>query len=165
VRKTNWSIGAVAALAAAFALAGCAEQGDVQQLNQNEFTLRGMIASDRQQINSLKQQIQRQNDQIEEFKHGAAGAGGVASSMNDRVASLEAEVKALQAGMAATPGAAPPPAGPADSVGAAPAPEWRRQRRRRGDRLRPPRPPRSLQPGRANSIRKLQTPRPRTSRA
>jgi TolA-binding protein len=122
VRKTNWSIGAVAALAAAFALAGCAEQGDVQQLNQNEFTLRGMIASDRQQINSLKQQIQRQNDQIEELKHGAAGAGGDASSMNDRVASLEAEVKALQAGMAATPGAVPPPGAPADSVGAAPAP-------------------------------------------
>src|SRR5208337_3307092 len=116
VRKTNWPIGAAAVFAAAVALAGCAEQGDVQQLNQNEFTLRGMIASDRQQINSLKQQIQRQNDQIEELKHGAAGAGGNASSMNDRVASLEAEVKALQAGMAATPGA------PADSVGEAPAP-------------------------------------------
>jgi TolA-binding protein len=122
VRKTNWLIGAAAALAAAFALAGCAEQGDVQQLNQNEFTLRGMIASDRQEINSLKQQIQRQNDQIEELKHGAAGAGGDASSMNDRVASLEAEVKALQAGMAATPGAIPPPGAPADSVGEAPAP-------------------------------------------
>ena len=116
MRKTNWPIGAAAVFAAAVALAGCAEQGDVQQLNQNEFTLRGMIASDRQQINSLKQQIQRQNDQIEELKHGAAGAGGDASSVNDRVASLEAEVKALQAGMAATPGA------PADSVGAAPAP-------------------------------------------
>ena len=122
MRKTNWPIGAVAVFAAAVALAGCAEQGDVQQLNQNEFTLRGMIASDRQQINSLKQQIQRQNDQIEELKHGAAGAGGDASSVNGRVASLEAEVKALQAGMAATPGAVPPPAAPADSVGAAPAP-------------------------------------------
>jgi len=122
VRKTNWLIGAAAALAAAFALAGCAEQGDVQQLNQNEFTLRGMIASDRQQINALKQQIQRQNDQIEELKHGAAGAGGNASSMNDRVASLEAEVKALQAGMAATPGAIPPPGAPEDSAGEAPAP-------------------------------------------
>ena len=122
MRKTNWLIGAAAALAAAFALAGCAEQGDVQQLNQNEFTLRGMIASDRQQINALKQQIQRQNDQIEELKHGAAGAGGNASSMNDRVASLEAEVKALQAGMAATPGAIPPPGAPEDSAGEAPAP-------------------------------------------
>ncbi|MGA3228395.1 MAG: tetratricopeptide repeat protein [Candidatus Binatus sp.] len=122
MRKTNWPIGAVAVFAAAFALAGCADQGDLQQLNQNEFTLRGMIASDRQQINSLKQQIQRQNDQIEELKHGAAGAGGDASSMNNRVASLEAEVKALQAGMAATPGAIPPPGAPADSVGGAPAP-------------------------------------------
>ena len=37
--------------------------------------------------------------------------------MNDRVASLEAEVKALQAGMAAAPGAMPPPGAPADSVG------------------------------------------------
>jgi tol-pal system protein YbgF len=37
--------------------------------------------------------------------------------VNDRVASLEAEVKALQAGMAATPGAVPPPGAPADSVG------------------------------------------------
>ncbi len=122
MRKTNWLIGAAAALAAAFALAGCAEQGDVQQLNQNEFTLRGMIASDRQQINALEQQIQRQNDQIEELEHGAAGAGGNASSMNDRVASLEAEVKALQAGMAATPGAIAPPGAPEDSAGEAPAP-------------------------------------------
>lgn len=120
MRKTNWPIGAVAIFAAAFALAGCAEQGDMQQLNQNEFTLRGMIASDRQQIDSLKAQIRRQNDQIEELKHGAAGAGGDASSMNERVASLEAEVKALQAGMAATPGAIPPPGAPADSTGAAP---------------------------------------------
>ncbi|MGD1029361.1 tetratricopeptide repeat protein [Candidatus Binatus soli] len=128
MRKTNWPIGAVAVFAAAFALAGCADQGDLQQLNQNEFTLRGMIASDRQQINSLKQQIQRQNDQIEELQHSAAGAGaagaggGTTLSMNDRVASLEAEVRALQAGMAAAPGAIPPPGAPADSVGAAPGP-------------------------------------------
>ena len=127
MRKTNWLIGAVAVFAAACALAGCGEQGDLEQLNQNQFTLRGMIASDRQQISSLKQQIQRQNDQIEELQHsgagaGAAGADGGTLSMNDRVASLEAEVKALQAGMAATPGAIPPPGAPSDSVGAAPAP-------------------------------------------
>ena len=127
MRETNWPIGAIAVFAAACALAGCGEQGDLEQLNQNQFTLRGMIASDRQQISSLKQQIQRQNDQIEELQHsgagaGAAGADGGTLSMNDRVASLEAEVKALQAGMAATPGAIPPPGAPSDSVGAAPAP-------------------------------------------
>ncbi len=117
MRKTNWAIGAVGVLAAALALAGCANQNDLEQLNKNEFTLRGMIAADRQQIDSLKAQIARQNDAIDELRHGAAGAGGNAAGMNDRVASLEAEVKALQAGMAATPGAAPPPGAPADSVG------------------------------------------------
>jgi tol-pal system protein YbgF len=118
VRKTNWAIATIAVLASTLMLAGCADQGDMQQLNQNEFTLRGMIASDRQQIDSLKAQVAQQNDQIEELKHGAtADTGGNASGMNDRVASLEAEVKALQAGMAATPGAVPPPGAPPDSVG------------------------------------------------
>ena len=121
MRKTNWTIGAVALFAAPFALAGCADQGAMQQLNQNQFTLRGMIASDRQQIDALKAQIRRQNDEIEELKHEATGAAAASTggtlSMNDRVASLEAEVKALQAGMAATPGAVPPPGAPADSVG------------------------------------------------
>jgi tol-pal system protein YbgF len=117
VRKTNRLTG-VAMLATAFALAGCTPQSDLQQLNQNQFTLRGMIASDRQQIDALKAQIARQNDQIEELKHGAAGAGPEASALNDKVAKLETEVSALQAGMAATPGLVVPPAG--DSAGPAP---------------------------------------------
>ncbi|MGA8640851.1 hypothetical protein, partial [Candidatus Binatus sp.] len=116
MRKTNWLFG-VAVLAATFTLAGCADQNDMEQLNKNEFTLRGMIASDRQQIDALKAQVARQNDQIEELQHNTTPAAGQASGVNDRVASLEAEVKALQAGMAATPGAVPPPGAPADSVG------------------------------------------------
>jgi TolA-binding protein len=121
VRKTNWAIGAGAAFAL-FGLAGCADQSAMQTLNQNEFALRGMIAQDRQQIDSLKAQVQRQNDAIEELRHGAtASSSGGGSGMNDRVASLEAEVKALQAGMAATPGAmppvTPPPGAPPESVG------------------------------------------------
>jgi TolA-binding protein len=127
VRKTNWMIGVVAVFAA-FALAGCADQSGMEQLNKNEFALRGMIAADRQQLDALKAQVARQNDQIEELQHGAGTAGGNASGVNDRVASLESEVKALQAGMAATPGAIPPPGAPADSVGpgtvaSAPPPE------------------------------------------
>jgi TolA-binding protein len=116
VRKTNWMIG-VAVLTAAFALAGCADQSGMEQLNKNEFTLRGMIASDRQQIDALKAQVARQNDQIEELQHNTTPTAGQASGANDRVANLEAEVKALQAGMAATPGAVPPPGAPSDSVG------------------------------------------------
>jgi tol-pal system protein YbgF len=116
VRITNWIL-PVAMLAAAFALAGCTPQGDLQQLNQNEFTLRGMIASDRQQIDALKDQLARQNDQIEELKHNAADSGGE-DPLNDKVAKLETEVSALQAGMAATPGLVVPPAG--DTAGSAP---------------------------------------------
>ena len=112
----NWSFGA-AALAFAFALAGCTPQSDLQQLNQNEFALRGMIASDRQQIDSLQQQLKRQNDEITELKHGAGTAGGDASSLGDKVAKLESEVSALQAGMAATPGATVPGG---DTAGATP---------------------------------------------
>jgi TolA-binding protein len=115
----NRTIGGAAMLAAAFALAGCADQSGMEQLNKNEFALRSMIATDRQTIDALKVQVAQQNDQIEQLRHGAtvAGASGNASGVNDRVASLEAEVKALQAGMAATPGAVPPPGAPADSVG------------------------------------------------
>jgi tol-pal system protein YbgF len=118
VLKTTWTLGAVALLTASFMLTGCADQSDMQQLNQNEFTLRGMIASDRQEIDALKVQLQRQNDQIAQLQHGASS--GDTSAMNDRVASLEAEVKALQAGMAATPGAVPPPGAPPESVGGTP---------------------------------------------
>jgi TolA-binding protein len=125
VQNTNWLLGV--AVLAAFTLAGCADQADMQQLNQNQFTLRGMIAQDRQQIDALKAQVARQNDQIEELRHGAVTSGGAGGTgVNDRVASLEAEVKALQAGMAATPGAvppaavSPPPGAPADSVGVPP---------------------------------------------
>ena len=117
MRKTNWLFGA-AVLTAAFSLAGCADQSGMEQLNKNEFTLRGMIASDRQQIDALKAQVARQNDQIEELQHSTTPAsGGSSGGANDRIASLEAEVKALQAGMAATPGAVPPPGAPSDSVG------------------------------------------------
>ena len=38
-------------------IAGCADQTDMEQLNQNQFALRGMIASDRQQIDALKDQV------------------------------------------------------------------------------------------------------------
>jgi TolA-binding protein len=117
VRKTNWTMLVVSVLGAAFALAGCADQNDMEQLNKNEFALRGMIAADRQQIDGLKAQLARQNDQIEQLQHGAGTAGGNATGANDRIASLEAEVKALQAGMAAAPGAMPPPGAPEDSVG------------------------------------------------
>jgi TolA-binding protein len=92
----------------ALAFAGCADDTGMQQLNQNQFTLRGMIANDRQEIDSLQQQVRALKEQMNE--HG--GGGGVSNdqlaSINDRLNKIESQVSGLQAGMSATPvGAAP----------------------------------------------------------
>ena len=82
----------------------CADQSsNINQLNQNEFALRGMIASDRQQMDSLRAELRRTQDELAEMKHGsAANAGGTASGdVNDRLAKLESEVNALQVALPA----------------------------------------------------------------
>jgi len=105
------SLGMVAAIALAgtgLTLAGCSSQADMQQLNQNQFTLRGMIASDRQQIDALSQQVRQLHDQLTEIQHGggASAASDQLTQDNARIAKLESEVSALRAGMAAQPAAA-----------------------------------------------------------
>ncbi len=115
------SFGTIAAiaLAAGLLLAGCTSQADLQQLNQNEFTLRGMIASDRQQIDALGQQVRQMRDQMTEYQHGgsASGSSDQLSQANDKIAKLQGEVSALQAGMAAQPGAAALGAAPGAGLG------------------------------------------------
>lgn len=105
--------------AACLLVSGCSDQNDMQQLNQNQFTLRGMIASDRQQIQALNQQVQQLRDQVTEVQHGGGAPGGASqlSQANDRIAKLESEVSALQAGMAAQPATASPGAAPGEAVG------------------------------------------------
>ncbi len=104
--------------AACLLVTGCSDQNDMQQLNQNQFTLRGMIASDRQQIQALNQQVQQLRDQITEAQHGATPGGpSQLSQANDRIAKLESEVSALQAGMAAQPGTVAPGTTPGEAVG------------------------------------------------
>jgi TolA-binding protein len=102
------SLIAAAAALAIFAGAGCSSQNDIQQLNQNEFTLRGMIANDRQQIDALQDQVRQLKDEIVQMKHSEAGAGGgsgQSAALNDRIGKLESEVNALQAGLATAPAA------------------------------------------------------------
>lgn len=97
----------IAMATAGLLAAGCSSQSDIQQLNQNEFTLRGMIASDRQQIDSLQQQVRQLHDQITEMQHGgnATGTSDQLAAANDKISKLQTEVSALQAGLAAQPGA------------------------------------------------------------
>jgi TolA-binding protein len=114
-RRAASLITAAAALAI-FAGAGCSSQNDIQQLNQNEFTLRGMIANDRQQIDALQDQVRQLKDEIVQMKHSGTGAAGSdqTAALNDRIGKLESEVNALQAGLASAPAAG------ASTIGAAP---------------------------------------------
>jgi tol-pal system protein YbgF len=103
------------------ALAGCTTDSDIQQLNQNQFTLRGMIANDRQEIDSLQAQVRALKEQVNEVSHGGGGANGdQLSSVNDRLNKLDAQVSGLQAGISAAPvGAAP--AAPGVAVASVPS--------------------------------------------
>lgn len=105
-------VGAIAALGLVI---GCSDQSsNMNQLNQNEFALRGMIASDRQQIDELRAELRRTQDELAELKH--AGPGPSASAppdVNDRLARLESEVNALQTAL---------PNAPMPGVGAAGTP-------------------------------------------
>jgi TolA-binding protein len=99
VRFSSFAIGAGLVLALGIAT-GCAdESSNVNQLNQNEFALRGMIASDRQQIDSLKTDLRRTQDELAELKHGGpvASAAGAPPDVNERLARLESQLNALQA--------------------------------------------------------------------
>jgi len=113
------------------AFTGCTDNSsNMNQLNQNEFALRGMIASDRQQIDALQAQLRRTQDEVEELKHSGVSASGASASadVNDRLAKLESEMNAMQAAMPMPPpsgavpgGVTPPPAAAGLAPGAAPA--------------------------------------------
>lgn len=105
------------------------ESSNINQLNQNEFALRGMIASDRQQIDALRADLRRTQDDLAEMKHGSGESAGAAApaDVNDRIAKLESEVNAMQAAMPApapVPGTEAPgtPPGPGASTISPPPP-------------------------------------------
>lgn len=104
-----------ALIAGLTALSGCApSSSDLQQLNQNQFVLRGMIASDRQQIDAIQQQVRRLQDELSQVQHSGAGpsvSGGQVASLNKRLSKLESEVGALQAAMPTIPPALGPAPG------------------------------------------------------
>ncbi len=89
------------------ALSGCAaNSNDLQQLNQNQFVLRGMIASDRQQIDSLQQQVRSLQGEIAQIQHNGASTGagkGQVAALDKRVSKLESQVGALQAAIPTIP--------------------------------------------------------------
>jgi tol-pal system protein YbgF len=101
-------------MVATMALAGCVLPADNQQTQNNE-DLRGIVASDRQQINALQDQVARLNDRIAEMEHNG-DAGDNSAADKTRLADLEREVQQLKSGSSAPPAGpsgpgAPPPSG------------------------------------------------------
>jgi TolA-binding protein len=107
----------LACMAVATSLAGCAPNADMEQLQANESALRGMVANDRQQMESLQEQVARLNDRLTELEHngGSGGGGSGSAALEQRLRKLESQVLSTQptptaavpAGTTAGPGAAP----------------------------------------------------------
>lgn len=118
-QRRSGRLGLSMVLGAALALAGCIMPADNQQA-QNDEELRGLVASDRQQINALQDQVGRLNDQIAEMQHNSAEDGNSPSD-KAQLTELQREVQQLKSGGAApqSPGApaASGPGGPPNSSG------------------------------------------------
>jgi TolA-binding protein len=110
----------------AIILMGCAPNADDQQIQSDQFALRGMVANNQQQIDSLQEKIQRLEDRVSELEHNgtaSAGGGNHLASIEQRLDKLESEVKSTQAGAASTPpaaGASPDVPAPSETTPGAP---------------------------------------------
>ncbi|MBV8360926.1 MAG: outer membrane protein assembly factor BamD [Deltaproteobacteria bacterium] len=87
---------------------GCAPNAEDQQVQANQFALRGMVADSQQQIDSLQEKIQRLEDRVSELEHnGSTSAGGnKLASIEQRPNKLESQTNSTQEGSASKPPAA-----------------------------------------------------------
>ncbi len=104
-------------LLAAPVLWGCAPRADMEQLQANQYQMRGMVASDRQQMDKFDLRLSRLEDRIQEIQHGGTDKlDSRLGAMDDRISKLEAAVSALQTGAAAAPGGLPAGALPTETT-------------------------------------------------
>jgi len=98
----------LACAAIATGLVGCAPTADMEQLQANESALRGMVANDRQQMDSLQEQVARLNDRLTELEHngGTGGGGSGSAALEQRVSKLESQTASAQAAATAVAPAA-----------------------------------------------------------
>jgi TolA-binding protein len=88
---------------------GCAPNTDTQQVQADQFALRGMVANDQQQIDSFQEKIQRLEDRVSELEHNgpaSAGSGRQLASIEQRLKKLESQANSTQPGAASVPPAA-----------------------------------------------------------
>jgi tol-pal system protein YbgF len=112
------------ALGVAALLYGCSSRSDLEQLSNNQFELRGMVASDRQRLDVLEQDVRRLSEQIREFGQASQGGGGGKrlDTLEQRLGRLEDSVRALPSPSAAAPPGGAPGTSPSVTPPMAPAP-------------------------------------------
>jgi TolA-binding protein len=94
---------------------GCAPNSDNAQVQADQFALRGMVANNQQQIDSLQEKIRRLQDKVAELEHnGSASTGGSdqLASIEQRLDKLESQSTSAQPNAANTPAAAPTDSAP-----------------------------------------------------
>jgi TolA-binding protein len=133
-RRGMWILGA-GCLLASLAAWGCAPAAETQQLQTSQSNIRGMVASDRQQMEALQDKVARLDDRISELEHnGGESDNKTIGALNARLSKLESQMRATQptAGTApgipgaatpATPGAPVPGVPPAPAAGSSPPPD------------------------------------------
>lgn len=88
---------------------GCAPNADSQQIQADQFSLRGMVANNQQQIDSLQEKIRRLDDRVSELEHNgsaSAGSGNQLASIEQRLNKLESQSNSAQPAVVNAPSAA-----------------------------------------------------------
>ena len=75
---------------------GCAPPAD-SQIQADQFALRGMVATDQQQIDALQEKMQRLSDRVSELEHNGAASNQLAS-IEQRLNKLESQSNSAQPG-------------------------------------------------------------------
>ncbi len=111
-----WPLLAIGGLISIVAI-GCAPAAD-SQIQADQFALRGMVASNQQQLDSEQAKIQRLEDRVSELEHnGSASAGGA-----NQLASIEQRLNKLESQSNSQTGGASSAANPAATGESGPVP-------------------------------------------
>jgi TolA-binding protein len=89
---------------------GCAPNSDNAQVQADQFALRGMVATNQQQIDSLQEKIRRLEDKVSELEHNGSASNGSSSQLatiEQRLAKLESQSSSAQPSPVSTPSASP----------------------------------------------------------